>query len=61
MSSLNIHFLSSKRLSGRDGVTSGKENFRPDIRQNFFEKNQNIREFVALKTIEILYFDKYQT
>ena len=30
------------RLSSRYNATSDKMNFRPDIKQKFFEKNQDI-------------------
>ena len=44
LAGLNVIFLSPDRLSGRNGVTSVKVNFRPDIRQNvFFEKYQGIK------------------
>lgn len=36
--------LSPDILSGRNDVTSGNVNFKPDISQNIcFEKNQNIK------------------
>ena len=40
---LNITFLTSGRLSGRNDVTSEKVNFRPDIRQIFLKKNEDIK------------------
>ena len=50
-----LHFLSSERLSGRKVVTSGKANFKLDIRQN--KKKKKIKKMrisrvcVVLKTI----------
>ena len=42
----------ASRLSGRDDVTSGKVNFRPEIRENFKKKKKKsvYQEFVWLLT-----------
>ena len=41
-SGLNIIFLSVDRLSGRSDIMPEKVNFRPDIRQLFYWKTQDI-------------------
>ena len=57
-----ILFLSPDRMSSGNDVTSDKVNFRSDIRQNFFGKNQDIKSFCGSENIlELLYLDKYQT
>ena len=42
-SKTEFNFLSPDKMSGRSDVTPGKRNIRSDIRQNIFEKNQNIK------------------
>ena len=44
-------FLSTDRLSGRNDVTLGKVNFRPDIRPNVFSKEMRTLNLLAVKTI----------
>ena len=49
---MNVIFLSSDLLSGRNDVTSDKVNFRPGIRQNFFsEKNYDIESLCLLEFV----------
>ena len=55
-------FLGPDRLPGRNDVTSDNVGFRPDIRQNYLKKNQEIKSLCGSSNkLGLLHLDNDQT